>query len=189
MITRKTAGATAPFGCWPPSTGLKAASSYFPDSSGAMKRAIMYRHAPTSRRRTNVQRIRTGGRLSPPGKLGVCRLGRRRRLRCLGRFVLLQYFNEVPIRVSKRHDEPKAVVGRADGLNTIRGQALGNGPHTRRAKHHDRTLSISSRNAGEPFAGMDGEMHAADIAPVVKRDSRVFLIFQREAQGVPVEVR
>jgi hypothetical protein len=26
---------------------------------------------------------------------------------------------------------------------------------------------------------MDGEMHAANIAPVVKRDSRVFLIFQR----------
>jgi len=28
---------------------------------------------------------------------------------------------------------------------------------------------------------MDGEMHAANIAPVVKRDSRVFLIFQRQA--------
>jgi len=73
------------------------------------------------------------------------------------------------------------VVGRADGLNTVRGQPLGNGPHTRRAKHHDRTLSISPRNAGEPCAGMDGEMHAANIAPVVKRDSRVFLIFQRQA--------
>jgi hypothetical protein len=42
-------------------------------------------------------------------------------------------------------------------------------------------LSISPRNASEPCAGMDGEMHAADIAPVVKRDSRVFLIFQRQA--------
>jgi len=28
---------------------------------------------------------------------------------------------------------------------------------------------------------MDGEMHATDLAPVVKRDSRVFLIFQRQA--------
>jgi hypothetical protein len=36
---------------------------------------------------------------------------------------------------------------------------------------------------------MDGEMHAANVAPVVTRDSRVFLIFQRQAQGVPVEVR
>jgi len=73
------------------------------------------------------------------------------------------------------------VVGRANGLNTIGGQALGNGPHTRRAKHHDRTLSISPRNSGEPCAEMDGEMHATDLAPVVKRDSRVFLIFQRQA--------
>jgi hypothetical protein len=112
-------------------------------------------------------------------KLGVCCLGCWRRLRNLGRFVLLQYLNEVPIRISKRHDEPKAVVGRADGLNTARGQPLGNGPHTRRAKHHDRTLSIPRRNAGEPCAGMNGEMHAANIAPVVKRDPRVLLIFQR----------
>ena len=107
-------------------------------------------------------------------------MGYWRRLRCLGRFVLLQYFNEVPIRISKRHDESKAVVGRADGLNTARGQPLGNGLHTRRAKHHDRTLSIPHQNAGEPCAGMNGEMHAANIAPVVKRDSRVFLIFQRQ---------
>jgi len=27
---------------------------------------------------------------------------------------------------------------------------------------------------------MNGEMHAANIAPVVKRDSRVFLIFERQ---------
>jgi hypothetical protein len=42
-------------------------------------------------------------------------------------------------------------------------------------------LGISRRNAGEPCAGMNGEMHAADIAPIVKRDSRVFLILQRQA--------
>src|SRR5262245_45006036 len=36
---------------------------------------------------------------------------------------------------------------------------------------------------------MDGEMHAADIATVVKRHSGVLLILQRQAQGVSVEVR
>jgi len=81
------------------------------------------------------------------------------------------------------------MVGRADGLNTIRGQALGNGPHVRRTKYHDGTLSISRRNAGEPCAGMDGEVHATNIATVVQGDSRVFLIFQRQFQGVPVEIR
>src|SRR5262245_23650091 len=91
--------------------------------------------------------------------LGACFLGLRHRLRSLGRFVLLQYFNEVPVRVSKRHDDPKAVVGRADGLNTVREQAVGNELYARRAKHQDWTLSISRRNTGEPCAGMDGEMH------------------------------
>ena len=104
-------------------------------------------------------------------------------------FVLLQYFNEVPVGVSKRHDEPKTMVSRADGLNTVRGQALGNGPHVRRTKYHDGTLRISRRNAGEPCAGMDGEMHTTNIATVVQGDSRVFLIFQRQLQGVPVEIR
>ena len=113
-------------------------------------------------------------------ELGVSFLTCGRRLRCLGRFVLLQDLNEVPIRITKRHDEPKAVVDRADGLNPAPGQTLGNGPHIRRAKHHDRTLSIPRRNADKPCTGMNGEMYAANIAPVVKRDSMVFLIFQRQ---------
>ena len=120
------------------------------------------------------------GNLAPGAPdLGVCCLTCWRRRRRLGRLVLLQYFNEVPIGISKRHDEPKAVVGRAVGLNTARGQPLGNGPHARRAKHHDGALGIPRRNAGEPCAGMNGEMHAANIAPVVKRDSRMFLILER----------
>jgi len=36
---------------------------------------------------------------------------------------------------------------------------------------------------------MDGEMHATNVATVVQGDSRVFLIFQRQFQGVPVEIR
>jgi TonB family protein len=36
---------------------------------------------------------------------------------------------------------------------------------------------------------MDGEMHATNIAAVVQGNSRVFLIVQRQFQGVPVEIR
>ena len=103
--------------------------------------------------------------------------------------VLLQDFNEVPIGVSKRNDESETVIGRSVGLNTARGEALGNGLHARRAEHDDRTLAISRRNTDEPCARMDGKMHAADIATEVKRDSMVFLVFQRQVQNVPVEIR
>jgi len=36
---------------------------------------------------------------------------------------------------------------------------------------------------------MNGEMHATNIATVVQGYSGVFLIFQRQFQGVPVKIR
>src|SRR5688572_13628884 len=81
------------------------------------------------------------------------------------------------------------MIGRSVRLNPARGETLEDGSYVGGAEHNRRAVSVVSRGAGESVAGMDSQMHPADIAPVVQRDTGMFLVLERQFEGVPVEIR